>query len=84
MTPTLGAMTCGASSCLSARTTTDCVVWCYTGSLAGFVLLLGVRGRTDGLAHHTVLFPADHDAEFDAVFRDRVPVPGGRRTLRGW
>ena len=44
-------------------------------SLAGFVLLLGVRGRTDGLAHHTVLFPADHDAEFDAVFRDRVPVP---------
>src|SRR5207248_2373880 len=27
------------------------------------------------LAHHTVLFPADHDAEFDAVFRDRVPVP---------
>ena len=44
-------------------------------SLAGFVLLLGVRGRTDGLAHHTVFFPADHDAEFDAVFRRPVPVP---------
>jgi phytoene desaturase len=44
-------------------------------SLGGFVLLLGVRGRTAGLAHHTVWFPADHDAEFDAVFRDRIPVP---------
>jgi len=39
-----------------------------TPSSAGFVLLLGVRGRTPGLAHHTVLFPADYDAEFDAIF----------------
>jgi phytoene desaturase len=39
-----------------------------TPSLSGFVLLLALRGRTAGLAHHTVLFPADHDAEFDAVF----------------
>ncbi|MFJ8687063.1 phytoene desaturase family protein [Micromonospora wenchangensis] len=38
-------------------------------SLAGFVLLLGVRGDS-GLAHHTVFFPADYDAEFDAVFGD--------------
>ncbi|MER7009654.1 phytoene desaturase family protein [Dactylosporangium sp. NPDC000555] len=37
-------------------------------SLGGFVLLLGVRGRTPGLAHHTVFFPRDYDAEFDAVF----------------
>jgi phytoene desaturase len=37
-------------------------------SLAGFVLLLGVRGSTPSLAHHTVFFPADYDAEFDAVF----------------
>ncbi|NJP33434.1 phytoene desaturase family protein [Micromonospora thermarum] len=36
-------------------------------SLAGFVLLLGVRGDS-GLAHHTVFFPGDYDAEFDAVF----------------
>ncbi|MEW2382024.1 phytoene desaturase family protein [Micromonospora sp. NPDC047707] len=36
-------------------------------SLAGFVLLLGVRGDS-GLAHHTVFFPDDYDAEFDAVF----------------
>ena len=32
------------------------------------MLLLALRGRTPGLAHHTVLFPADYDAEFDAVF----------------
>ena len=37
-------------------------------SLAGFVLLLGVRGATPSLAHHTVFFPGDYDAEFNAVF----------------
>ncbi|MEX5634345.1 phytoene desaturase family protein [Parafrankia sp. FMc2] len=42
-------------------------------SLSGFVLLLALRGRTPGLAHHTVLFPADYDAEFDAVFGGRLP-----------
>ena len=40
-------------------------------SLSGFVLLLGLRGRTPGLAQHTVIFPADYDAEFDAVFGGR-------------
>jgi phytoene desaturase len=39
-----------------------------TPSLSGFVLLLALRGRTPGLAHHSVLFPEDYDAEFDAVF----------------
>ncbi|WP_346622012.1 phytoene desaturase family protein [Blastococcus montanus] len=39
-----------------------------TPSLSGFVLLLALRGRTPGLAHHSVLFPDDYDAEFDAVF----------------
>ncbi len=42
-----------------------------TPSLAGFVLLLAVRGRTPGLQHHNVWFPADYDAEFDAVFGGR-------------
>jgi phytoene desaturase len=47
-----------------------------TPSLSGFVLLLALRGRTDGLAHHTVLFPVDYDAEFDAVFGATArPVP---------
>jgi phytoene desaturase len=40
-------------------------------SLAGFVLLLGVRSAPDARpARHTVYFPADYDAEFDAVFAD--------------
>ena len=47
-----------------------------TPSLSGFVLLLAVKGQTPGLAHHNVLFPADYDAEFDAVFGDPArPVP---------
>ena len=40
-------------------------------SLSGFVVLLGLRRRTPGLAHHTVWFPPDYDAEFDAVFAGR-------------
>jgi phytoene desaturase len=41
----------------------------HADSLSAFVLLLGVRGRTPGLAHHNVLFgEGDYDAEFDAVF----------------
>ena len=46
-----------------------------TPSFSGFALLLALRGRTAGLGHHTVLFPADYDAEFDALFgRDATPV----------
>jgi phytoene desaturase len=37
-------------------------------SLSGFVMLLAVRGRTPGLAHHNVWFPAEYDGEFDALF----------------
>ena len=37
-------------------------------SLAGYVLLLGVRGPTPSLAHHNVFFPPHYDAEFDDVF----------------
>lgn len=45
-------------------------------SLSGFVLLLGLRGRTPGLAHHTVLFGDRYDEEFDALFGpDPRPVP---------
>ena len=55
-----------------------------TPSLSGFVLLLAVRGRTPGLAHHTVLFPDDYDAEFDAVFgtgRFSTPRPVADPTV---
>ena len=43
-----------------------------TPSLAGFVLLLAVKGRTRGIQHHNVWFPRDYDAEFDAVFGGRL------------
>jgi phytoene dehydrogenase-like protein len=46
-----------------------------TPSSSGFVLLLALRGRTPDLAHHTVLFPADYDAEFDALFGTRTHRP---------
>jgi phytoene desaturase len=52
-------------------------------SLAGFVMLLGVRGRTPQLAHHTVFFPWDYDGEFDAVFgtSQRRAVPASHPTV---
>ena len=43
-------------------------------SLSGFALMLGLRGRTEGLVHHAITFPADYDAEFDDVFKARRPV----------
>lgn len=53
-----------------------------TPSLSGFVLLLALRGRTPGLGHHTVLFPEDYDAEFDAVFgRGGPPRPVADPTV---
>ncbi len=51
-----------------------------TPSLSGFILLLALRGRTPAPAHHTVLFPEDYDAEFDAVF-GRDPHPVGDPTV---
>ena len=42
-------------------------------SLSGLALLLGLRGRTPGLVHHSITFPADYDAEFDDVFARRRP-----------
>lgn len=49
-------------------------------SSAGFVLLLALRGRTRDRAHHRVLFPADYDAEFDALF-GRIPRPVADPTV---
>lgn len=45
-------------------------------SLSGFVLLLGLRGTTPDMAHHTVMFNTDYDSEFDAIFgAGPEPVP---------
>jgi phytoene desaturase len=49
-------------------------------SLSGFVVLLGVRGATTGLAHHNVWFPTDYDAEFDALFGPS-PAPVADPTI---
>jgi len=43
-----------------------------TPSLAGFVILLALRGRTEGVQHHNVWFPHRYDDEFDAIFSGRV------------
>lgn len=43
-----------------------------TPSFSGFTLMLGLNGRSN-LGHHTVFFPDNYDAEFDAIFRDKVP-----------
>jgi phytoene desaturase len=37
-------------------------------SSSGYVLLLGVEGRTDGLAHHNISFSADYADEFADLF----------------
>ncbi|HVM14559.1 MAG TPA: phytoene desaturase family protein [Egibacteraceae bacterium] len=43
-------------------------------SLSGFVVLLGLSGRTPDPVHHRVLFPRHYDGEFDAIF-GRHPRP---------
>jgi phytoene desaturase len=44
-------------------------------SLAGFTLLLGLRPSAHPqLSHHTILFPENYDAEFDAIFTQKIPV----------
>nr|MBA2768646.1 phytoene desaturase [Sporichthyaceae bacterium] len=53
-----------------------------TPSLSGFVLMLALRGSTERVAHHTVLFPRDYDAELDAVFgRNARPVEDPTVTI---
>lgn len=43
-------------------------------SCSGFVLLLGTRKKFPQLAHHNIFFSDDYKAEFDAIFRDRIPA----------
>jgi phytoene dehydrogenase-like protein len=42
-------------------------------SLSGLALMLGLRGTTPGLAHHTIHFPADYAAEFRDIAASRPP-----------
>jgi phytoene dehydrogenase-like protein len=43
-------------------------------SLSGLAVLLGLRGRTPGLPHHSIRFSADYDAELDDLFVHRRPA----------
>jgi phytoene desaturase len=43
-----------------------------TTSFSGFSLLLALDGVSN-VDHHTVLFPENYDAEFDAIFKDNLP-----------
>jgi phytoene dehydrogenase-like protein len=43
-------------------------------SLSGYVLLIAARSAPPGLHHHTIVFPADYDAEFDDLFVHRRPA----------
>ncbi|WP_037972339.1 phytoene desaturase family protein [Streptosporangium amethystogenes] len=38
-----------------------------------FLLLAGVDGRTEGLAHHSIVFSADYAREFSDIFQRRRP-----------
>ncbi|MEV4063946.1 phytoene desaturase family protein [Nonomuraea dietziae] len=42
-------------------------------SSSAFLLLAGVEGRTEELAHHSILFSADYRAEFGDLFEHRRP-----------
>jgi len=44
-------------------------------SCSGFVLLLGTHKKFDQLAHHNIFFSDDYKAEFDAIFREKIPAP---------
>jgi len=43
-------------------------------SCSGFVLLLGVDKQYPQLAHHNILFSDDYRAEFDDLFKRRIPL----------
>lgn len=43
-------------------------------SCSGFVLLLGTRKKFNQLAHHNIFFSDDYKAEFDAIFKQKIPA----------
>lgn len=45
----------------------------YDPSCSGFVLLLGVEGNYEQLAHHNIFFSEDYPTEFNAIFNQGVP-----------
>lgn len=46
----------------------------YEPSCSGFVMMLGVEGNHEKLAHHNIFFSEDYPAEFKAIFKDGIPA----------
>ncbi len=46
----------------------------YDPSCSGFVLLMGIEGQHENLAHHNIFFSDDYPAEFDAIFKQGLPA----------
>ena len=46
----------------------------YAPSSSGFVMLLGIEGKDERLAHHNILFSQDYQAEFETIFKQQVPA----------
>ncbi|QNE90053.1 phytoene desaturase [Corynebacterium incognita] len=49
--------------------------------MSSVLVMLGVRGETPELAHHTLQLSADWDADFDAVFGDGGDDAGASRSI---
>jgi phytoene desaturase len=45
----------------------------FEPSCSGFVMMLGVQGKHERLAHHNILFSADYRREFVEIFEQDVP-----------
>lgn len=45
----------------------------YEPSCSGFIMLLGIEGQDERLAHHNILFSSDYEGEFEAIFKHGVP-----------
>ncbi len=43
-------------------------------SISGFVMLLGVQGKTTGLEHHNIFFSSDYQKEFQQIFSELQPA----------
>ncbi|MGB7342300.1 MAG: phytoene desaturase family protein [Phototrophicaceae bacterium] len=46
----------------------------YDPSCSGFVMLLGINGSFEALAHHNIFFSDDYPAEFEAIFKKGIPA----------
>ncbi len=42
-------------------------------SCSGFIMLLGVEGQNEKLAHHNIFFSSDYPREFDDIFAKGIP-----------